>query len=421
MTKPGWEAQDLGDLGEAATRLELTKARIMVRGLSPDGGEDFLIELDGNEAASTGAAPRLALLQVKAREAEESGPSAPVAGIQKHRLLRWSAQQLPVVVVLLAGSERQRWFARLVDDFLLEELGGRDVGDLAQKTVTMRLDGVEDLGPWIRSRVNEFYATRVPDFSKLSATQLREHFEVVESGDPTHYENATSFGRRVIWKGPRRPAFFAALVKELVRQARRDLGGRTRPALVHIHIYRSEADRSNNMAVARVHWLEKEHPRLAPAIADWDELQITASEENDEVRAFWESRTRTPVQFLEGLRPLVLRLDLLVKHLLDVGDSAAWSDKDVSEFKALWDGWHFDIGAVPKELEVLQSFVRGYFLTVSQHETFTLRRDENRRHSDSLPLDEQTRQRWLRGFEDDLRGYLGATSHVARALGFRLR
>lgn len=104
----GWENQDAGDWGESIVKAALSDGRITSAPLEPDLGEDFLIEVHGREASTTGAHPKAALVQVKACIEECHGNVIKVPGIKKTKLMRWSSQQLPVFIVAVLGFSTRK-------------------------------------------------------------------------------------------------------------------------------------------------------------------------------------------------------------------------------------------------------------------------------------------------------------------------
>ncbi len=417
MGKPGWIWQEVGDWGEDLVRAQLSDDSITVRSVERDPGEDFMVEPDGRRATALGSQPRVALLQVKGSRTEHDAAFADVRGLPRARLLRWSAQQYPVFVVFIAGSSGKRTFARAVDDYLKDEFHGRDIGELTQKTMSMRLPRVDNLPRWVREKVDEFYNALVPDFGSLTPTQRLEHFEVEECGPPSHYQRATMYGRRVLWTGHRRPAYFAALVRELVRIAQHEIGGRRLPALVNFHVYRSRTHLTNNMAVARIRWFEKEHPNVAPHLANYEELQIKPSEESDEMSAFWAARRMPPATFMNQVLPLIEHLDTFCERVISEG-GRVWTPRGNEEFDEMWHRWDHETGLAPIELEPAASFLSSYIMKLDEHRVWTQRLDEQRWRPGVSRLSEARRVKLIRETTKDLRGYLGASKLLIRSLGW---
>ena len=418
---PGWVWQEVGDWGEDQVRAILSDAGMTVRGIERDGGEDLMVEPGGREATATGAQPRIGLVQVKGRRTEFEGDSISLSKVPVKRLMRWSTQQNPVLLVFIAGSAGKRTFARTVDNFLATELHGQDVGRLQQAETTIHLPFVRDLAEWTRARLFEFYEGLVPDFSRLSSTQQLDHFEILERHRPTRYLRTTMYVWSVIWKGPRRPAYFAALVAELARRVGAEVGGRRVPATACFHIYRSWADRKYNMAVARVDWFETDHPNIAPELPSRESLRIRPGNESEEQRELFRAQEYTPARFVELARPLMEQLDELCAYVLSKNGRAAWEGEGTADrLRILESAWDELLARSPQELEPLARFVGQYLLELDGYRQWTL--DLRGGRPDHRPQEERqsraTLARWTRESRGALEGYCGGPMLLARALGW---
>lgn len=412
----GTDSQDLGNRGEALVQYLLSVGGISAARLSPDHGEDFLIEVDGARRAPTGEPPLGALLQVKTRSIEKPDDDLALGDIEVKHLLRWSAQQLPVLLVGVGVvNSDEIVYLRSIDDFLAVEMKGRELTHLGQKTMTVHLPRVESLAEEVRRLVVEFHRLAGSDFEGLSPTEVSDnHVEVVARRPGILAWRAALHHWTVLWKSPRRPAFFAAALKELQRQSREAYRGSLRPPHVTFHIYRSlEAVRANT-AVARVDWIDPRHV-FGPALArrlESPQLRIRPGSESPSLRKFVTDRQASPQAFADIVRKLGPKLDRVAAVLIHAEGAAAaqaaWTPALVETANQLDRGYDAGPGA-PAEFEELDRHLQGYCSAIWSHRRLLVEVDD---------VPDIRRERWTREAIEELEGYYRSWQHLLKATGW---
>lgn len=376
----GWENQVAGDWGESVVKAALSAGRITSAPLDPDLGEDFLIEVSGREASATGSHPKAALVQVKACFEECTADEIKVPGIKKSKLMRWSSQQLPVFIVAVPGfsTRTPTFYVKAVDEFLEENFAGVEIRAIPTETVTVTARHTNSVADLLINKIDAFHRTVDADLAALSTSEKRnEHFEVVQRGKPG------PFGRKVkpvswnvIWSARRRPAYFAAMIAELFREAHRTYADLDVPAYVSFHIYRSQHDMVHNMAVARVHWIDEFHPRFAEAARAVvrDNPTIKYVETHPDIQAFVESKTTDASDFVAHVMLIAPKLDGFALKLLAAEKDGKrrnefWNREVIAEMDELDRVWE-TVPLAPTELNTVQEVVDSYVHALTDHRIF---------------------------------------------------
>jgi hypothetical protein len=376
----GWENQEAGDWGEAIVKAALSRGRITSAPLDPDLGEDFLIEVAGREASATGKHPRTALVQVKACIEECHADEIKVRGIQKTKLMRWSSQQLPVFIVAVSGYSTQtpRFYFKAVDEFLEQNFAGVEIRDIPTETVTVTARNTNSVADSLISGIDAFHRVVDSDLSDVSASDKRnEHFEIVRRGKPNPLgRKVKHVSWSVIWRASRRPAYFAAMIGDLFREAHEVYSDLDAPAYVSFHIYRSQYDMTHNMAVARVRWIDDLHLGFEAAALAVDRVNPTIEymETHPETRAFVESKTTDASDFVAHVKILAPKLDEFASRLLAAeananGGKEFWTDEVIAEMDELDRTWEATPLA-PTEFNTLQEVLSSYVHALTGHRIF---------------------------------------------------
>ncbi|MHC2066126.1 hypothetical protein ACYFX5_01515 [Bremerella sp. T1] len=376
----GWENQEAGDWGEGIVKAALSGGRITSASLDPDLGEDLLIEVAGREASATGSHAKAALVQVKACFQECKSDEIKVSGIKKTKLMRWSSQQLPVFVVAVPGfsTRTPRFYVKAVDEFLEENFSGVEIRDIARETLTVTARHTEDIANWLINKIEDFHRAVDADLAALSTSDKRnEHFEIVRRGKPDPLgQMARHVSWKVIWSSRRRPAYFAAMIAELFREAHQTYADLNAPAYVSFHIYRSQYDMTHNMAVARVHWIDDLHPRFALAARAVDRQNPTIEyvETLPEYRVFVESMAADASVFVGQVKLVAPKFDEFARKLLAAeadGERGKefWTAEviaEMEELESLWD----NVPLAPPEFNTLQEVLSSYVEALTGHRIF---------------------------------------------------
>ncbi len=220
-TVSGTKSQTIGDWGEKQVMAILASSDVQSEPFGNDPGEDLLVEVDQREATATGALPQQAYLQVKARRRRQKGDYAGIS-VPRARLERWASHQIPVFLVLITGkgTPTPTVYLRSVDEFIQKSAPGEDPSRLAEGKHSVRLARVDQLVPELRKHVGQFYRETLPGLEGLAPREVRESYlEVLDAFKLQAHSGLTGQPVlfRVLWKGPRRPAYLAACVRWLIR------------------------------------------------------------------------------------------------------------------------------------------------------------------------------------------------------------
>jgi hypothetical protein len=376
----GPENQRTGRRGEVYVRMLLEDGGITCGALDPDHGEDLLIEVDGSLRAPTGEPALAALVQVKGHDADGPNGLAMERKIQRKHLLRWSAQQLPVfLVAVYLGGQEKRIYAEAIDRFLAEGVGVPDISKLEQEEFSVPLQKVDDLAAFLRAEVTEFHRKVGPRFENLSPSELQDsHLEVIDRRPGLYAPHVSWFHWQVIWKSPRRPAFFAAALSWLLEESRAEYSTASKPPSVCFHIYRSLAAIQANTAVARVDFVNPDHPRGPELLASlkMEPLRIRAGSESEPLRAYLESKTASPQEFANFVRALAPKIDALTEALLQARTAAeaerAWTPDLRQRYRQI-DEEYESAARAPLEFRSLEKHVQAYLSALWGHYRFAVK------------------------------------------------
>jgi len=401
----GWERQQTGDAGEKVVESTLTRSGYATGVLDPDLGEDLWIEADGRRASAEGSFPYRALVQVKS--SRQADGDTFLHDLELEHIRRWAAQPLPVFVigVDLAG---ERFFAKLVDDIIAEELGGQDVMQRTGRTIRVRLPVSTSLGVDLRVRMEGFYRSSQLVLANLDQHRIeQDHFEIVkrEPSEPW----ARFCGWSVIWKSAQRPQYLAAVLTELARQATHDRAvGPLRPDFFVFHLYRSLFDLQHNIATVRVDWVDPSHPGAsktnrilgAPGGFRWRVEKGIESR-----REFHRARTINARDYVEYGTEVGTVLDEITELLISRPVLEGWNAPLVARFKEVDKLWNEGPDA-PVECAQLEKMITAHHQAVDgSYHVANHRRD-------ALP--QQTVERLLRESIERMRECHRAWRVIAR-------
>lgn len=404
----GWQSQQTGDAGEAIVAAELTRGGFLVGSISPDPGEDLWAEVDGRRAIATGDFPLRALFQVKGRTgaADEF-----VMDVEIDHLKRWAAQPLPVFVVGVSTPTGQL-FIESVDQIIADQFVGKDLFDVQQKTVRVRLEATSDFASAVRKAIDHHYEPLQLNLAPVAEDEINaNYFEVLHTGQPEAWELVPTVGWSVLWKSAPRPQHFAAMISELARRAREaNLNTRPKPALFIFHIYRSVEDRHYNLAVARVDVVNPDHPRsvkIREILEIKDGYRVRKDRDTKPLREFMRSRTASAPEFRRYALSIGPVFDALSAKVIARGASGeiVWDEELRREFSALDDLWN-NGPLAPPECRALEAILNDYFGCLLSHNHVVLRRAE--------VLQPEVVQRLLHDDEARLKSFRGAWSVVLR-------
>lgn len=410
----GWENQEIGDWGEAIVKATLAQEQITVIELTPDLGEEFLVEIEGRKAVAEGLYPQRALVQVKTHS------NCPESGFMKvpmplKAILRWSAQPLPVFVVGVCGRDKPSFFMISLDDILADSLQGRDPTLYEQTTITIILKPDPSLGKNMAFSIREFTRTQVPDFKSLTPEEIEaNHFEILSERPPTVYEKAVLVGWAVLWKSPRRPQYFSAMFRELIRRAKTQYLDTSKPVQVIFHIYRSLRDHQHNMAVAHIDWTNNANDMFGnlKELFPWAPFRVRPGYDNDESRKYVAGRTATAVDFARYVKELATLLDSITATILQKEakdqDHSPWNVELAQIFKDLDRRWN-EMPQAPTELALVDKFMSNYISAL----------DDNRWMRDpAANITPAQRERWYPQNITTLAGYYLALPVLLKTSGW---
>ena len=372
----GWESQEAGDWGENVVKAALSDGRITSAPLDPDLGEDFLIEVAGREASATGKHPRTALIQVKACFEECTADEIKVPGIKKTKLMRWSSQQLPVFIVAVSGysTRTPSFFVKAVD----EVFAGVEIRDMPTESVTVTAIGTNSLADSLVAGIDNFHRSVCTDLNSLSSTDKRnEHFEVMQRGKPNPIDRLVKHvSWSVIWRASRRPAYFAAMISNLFREAHEIYADLDAPAYVSFHVYRSQYDMDHNMAIARVHWIDELHNGIAEVepVLSGNNPRIEYLETHPDIRKFVKSKITDAESFVAHLKSIAPKLDGFASRLVAAefdGEKGKqfWDDQRIMEMDELERVWEATPLA-PTEFKAVEDVLSSYVYALTGHRVF---------------------------------------------------
>ena len=361
----GYQNQETGDWGEAIVRSELAREDFSVIKLEPDLGEDFLIELEGRKAVAEGLYPLRALVQVKAH-ADPSNADIMKVAIPMKAVIRWSAQPWPVFILAVSGREAPSLFMTSLDEVLTDSLQGRDPTLCEQETVTATLKLTPTLAKSMALAIKEFTRTLVPDFGALTKEEIEaNHFETLKEQPPTFYQRAVQVGWSILWKSPRRPQFFSAMFRELIKRAKVKYSHSNKPVEVNFHIYRSLRDQQHNMAVAHVDWVNDEDHRSSNLheLFPWAPSRVRQGHDNDETRRYIAGKTATAHEFVSCVQKIGTVLDGATATILQNETTAStcrpWNAELVNILKETDRIWN-EMPQAPIELAIVDKFISNY-------------------------------------------------------------
>ena len=410
----GYQNQETGDWGEAAVKNELARENYSVIELKPDLGEDFLVELEGRKAVAEGLYPLRALIQVKAH-ADPSDTDIMKVAIPMKAIIRWSAQPWPVFILGVRGRQTPSFFLASLDEVLTDTLQGRDPALCEQETVTVGLKLTPILAKSMAFAIKEFVRTLVPDFEALTKEEIEaNHFEILKEQPPTFYERAVQAGWSILWKSPRRPQFFSAMFRELIKQAKVKYAFSDKPVEVNFHIYRSLRDQQHNMAVAHVDWVNNEDHRFAnlKVLFPWAPFRVRPGHDNDESRRYIAGRTATASEFAQCVRKIGSILDGITATILQneatPGDRSPWSVELAAVLKDADRLWN-EMPHAPTELATVDRFIANYLQAL----------DDNRWMRDpSANITQSQGERWYPQNISALAGYYLAWPLLLKTTGW---
>lgn len=378
-TLSGPAKQQTGIRAEHYVQMLLSDGGITSGEVSPDHGEDFLIEVDGAHRASTGAPPLTALVQVKGHATNGPEGFAKERSIKRKHLLRWSAQPLPVfLVAVYLGQSDKRIYVESIDSFLAERFGAYDISTLDQKEFTVPLQETGALADFLRDKITEHHRTAGPQLEHLSPSELQDnHIEIIDRSTGIYSPTWHCFNWKVIWKSPRRPVFFAAALRWLMNKARSEHAGERKPVQGCFHIYRSLSAVQANTAVARVDFVDTKHPLAAKLLAkqQLDPVRIRAGSESEAIRTLLASRTATPKDYAKFARELGAALDRVTISLLQASDvkeaEQSWTPDLRRQYRQLDEKYRSGPHA-PLELEFISNHLRDYLFALHGHFRFAV-------------------------------------------------
>jgi hypothetical protein len=249
--------------------------------------------------------------------------------------------------------------------------------------------------------IEEFTRTLVPDFESLSKEEIdANHFEILKEHAPTVYEKAVLVGWSVLWKSPRRPQFFSAMFRELIKRAKAKYAHIEKPVNVIFHVYRSLRDHQHNMAIAHVDWVNPEHPgfEAVKEVFEWAPFRVRPGHDNDESRRYLAEKTATIPEFVCCIEKVGTLLDGITEILLRDGvenkSTVPWDMKlvaSLSEIDRIWN----EAPQAPTEFLFIDKFISGYVNTL----------DENRWICDKeANISQGHRERW---YQQNVRALVG--------------
>jgi hypothetical protein len=365
----GPDNQQTGDEGEDALKYALAKAGFTSGRFDPDLGEDLWAEADGRRASAEGSFPYRALFQAKGSR-NVPGDTFPY-DIQTKHVRRWAAQPLPVFVVGVDLAGESRFFAKSIDQILVDDLGGKDPTQLTGTTVRVHLPRVPDLGAHLLPAIEEHYRSSQLMLAGLDQHIIeQDHFEILSRKGPEAFDRVPIAGWRVMWKSPRRPQYLAAMLTELARLAAREYANsRPRPAFVIFHIYRSQFDLQRNLATVRVDWVDPSHPRAADIIRIFGAeggFRFRIDKDNDELREVLRARTATAHDFTRFACRVGTLLDEITTALLARPVLDGWDDQLLRRFNEVDELWNKGPDA-PVECAQLDEMLKGHYDAMFQN------------------------------------------------------
>ncbi len=409
----GYQNQETGDWGEAIVRNALADEDISVIELKPDLGEDFLIEIEGRKAAAEGLYPLRALVQVKAHSDPSNSDIMKVA-LPMKAIIRWSAQPWPVFILGVSGRKTPSLFLTSLDEVLTDSLQGRDPALCEQKTVTVNLKLTHTLATSMAFSIKTFTRTLVPDFGDLTKEEIEaNHFEILKEQPPTSYQRAVQVGWSILWKSPRRPQFFSAMFRELIKRAKRKYAHSDKPVEINFHIYRSLRDQQHNMAVAHIDWVNDEDHRFSDLreLFPWAPYRVRQGHDNDETRKYISGKTATAHEFASCVQRIGTVLDGMTATILQNETTRTyrpWSAELISNLTDTDRIWN-EMPQAPIELATAEKFISNYLNAL----------DDNRWMRDpSANITQSQRERWYPQNIAALAGYYLAWPLILRTSGW---
>ncbi len=410
----GWASQETGDWGEAFVKATLAREQFTVIELKPDLGEEFLIEIEGRRAVAEGLCPRRALIQVKTQSGFFDSDLMKVV-IPLKAINRWSAQPLPIFIVGVSGRDTPSLYMTSLDDVLTESLQGRDPTQCEQETVTVSLKIAPTLPEKLSSAIEEFTRTQVPDFQNLTKEEIEaNHFEILKKKIPSASQEFVMVVWSILWKSPRRPKFFSAMFRELIKQAKVEYAAIDKPVHFVFCIYRSLRDQQHNMAVAYVDWADIEDRRFGgiEKLFPWAPYCIRPGHDNDESRRFIAGRTATAHEFIECVRKIGTLLDGITAIILSkettVEGLCPWNadlTNVLNDADRLWN----KMPQAPTELALVDKFISNYINAL----------DDNRWMRDpTANITQSQRERWYPQNISALVGYYLAWTVLLKTSGW---
>lgn len=410
----GYDNQETGDWGEALVKAILARERLTVIELKPDLGEEFLIEIEGRKAVAEGLYPRRALIQVKTHSSCSDFNLMKVL-IPIKTIIRWSAQPLPVFIVGVCGRESPALFMMSLDEVLTQVLQERDPTTCEQEKITVGLKSAPTLAKTMSIAIEEFSRTLVPAFENLSKEEIdANHFEILKEGAPTIYEKAILVGWSILWKSPRRPQFFSAMLRELTKQAKVKYAQSQKPVNLFFHIYRSLKDHQHNMAIAHVDWVDTAHWGLdaVKEIFEWAPLRVRPGYDNDESRRYIAGKTASAQEFALCVQKIGQLLDSFTATILNNeardGDRTPWKKELAEALSDVDRAWN-EMPQAPIELALVEKFISNYITALDDNKWM---RDPN------ANITQAQRERWYPENIGALAGYYLAWRLLLKTAGW---
>ena len=414
--------QVIGDRAESKVHECLVSADFICMRLSPDPGEDLLVEADGRSAIASGDHGRRAFLQIKGTATAEGGGSSMSCQVDVARIRRWSTMGLPVLLVgVNLARDPPEYYADTIDELVQTISPDRGLESLSQESISLSLTRRFDLPAFIRSAVDAFLSKSILLLNDLSQGEIsRNHYEIVERRRGMAAPNSKVIWRHLVvqWKSVWRPLNFWAMLNHIADSIEASADREILPELFTVHVYRSEHDRQINNAVAHVNWLrDAGHDTNAlreaikwPKANSWLRFSFAFEANPSKITDYPVSRIDDE-QFLQLADELYIKLDELALEILQlVGSGESSTPVRCAELKSRWgklDREWETIGRASVQYSVLERFIVLYLNALDSALTFLLPKD-------GLP--EERRARWLRQELTLIQGCYGAFAPLSKIL-----
>ncbi len=262
--------------------------------------------------------------------------------------------------------------------------------------------------------IEEFTRTLVPDFKNLNKEEIdANHFEMLKEGAPTVSQKAVLVGWSILWKSPRRPQYFSAMLRELTKRAKAKYAQSERPVNVTFHIYRSLRDQQHNMAVAHIDWLdtEKEGLDAVKEVFEWAPIRVRSGYDNDESRRYIAGKTATAQEFVLCIQSIGRLLDGFTATILQNDANygrTPWGKELTLALECADRAWN-EMPQAPTELALVEKFISNYLTAL----------EENRwmRDPDSN-ITQAQREKWYPDNMGALTGYYLAWQLLLKTAGW---